>query len=68
MRKGTRDESEGAALSRGWGYEEELAKKTDQKQPFMWQEDQESVVSGNQKKKVFLGKGNNWPCQILLIS
>lgn len=57
MRKGTRAESKSAMVSIGWRYEKELAKKIEKKQPVIWQENQESVLSGNKKKKVFQGKG-----------
>lgn len=68
MRKGTTAESTSATVSIGWRYEKELAKKTGKKQPVIWQENQESVLSGNQKKKVFQGKGMIHYIKYLLIN
>lgn len=56
MRKGTRAESKSAAVSTGWRYEKELAKKTEKKQPVICQENQESLLSENQRRKYFKEK------------
>lgn len=65
MRKGTRAESKSAAVSTGWRYEKELAKKTEKKQPVICQENQDSFCYLKTKEESISRKRNDPLFQIL---